>query len=137
MRKPLENLPEPAGFTWPDGLSRTTDGTELDPERNAVITASSGIGKAIATAIASTGAAVCLAGRDAKRLEVVARKVRATARSVLVCESDLTIDAAIDKLARRLKDEFAQARSRRERLRRRPSNSSMLYTGLTCVCRLC
>ena len=107
MSRPLEQSPEPAGFTWPDWLSRTTDETELGPERNAVITgASSGIGEAIATAIASTGAAVCLAGRNAKRLEAVAGKVRATSRSVLVCKSDLTDDSAVEELARRLKREF-------------------------------
>lgn len=107
MRKPLDNLQEPAGFIRPGWLSRTTDEGGLGPERTAVITgASSGIGKAIAIAIASTGAAVCLVGRNADRLEVVAGKVRTTSRSVLVCESDLTIDSEVEELARRLKHEF-------------------------------
>ena len=79
----------------------------MGAELNAVITgASSGIGRAIATAIASMGAAVCLVGRDAERLEAAAGKVRVIARSVLVYESDLTIDSAVDELARRLKYEF-------------------------------
>jgi len=79
----------------------------MGAELNAVITgASSGIGGAIATAIASRGAAVCLVGRNAERLEAVAGKVRVTARSVLVCEADLTIDSSVDELARRLKHEF-------------------------------
>jgi NADP-dependent 3-hydroxy acid dehydrogenase YdfG len=76
-------------------------------ELNAVITgASSGIGRAIATAIASTGAAVCLVGRNSERLESVARKMRATSRSVLICESDLSVDSAIEELALRLRQEF-------------------------------
>jgi NADP-dependent 3-hydroxy acid dehydrogenase YdfG len=76
-------------------------------EMNAVITgASSGIGRAIATAIALAGAAVCLVGRNPERLESVAEKVRATARSVLVCESDLTVDSAIEELVLRVKREF-------------------------------
>jgi uncharacterized protein len=80
---------------------------EFGPTLNAVITgASSGIERAIAAAIASTGAAVCLVGRNAERLEATAEKALATARTVLVCESDLTIDSAIDELALRLKHEF-------------------------------
>ena len=75
----------------------------MDPELNAVITgASSVIGGAIATAIASTGAAVCLVGRNAERLEAVAQKVRPTARSVLSVKSDLTVDSAVQDLACRL-----------------------------------
>ena len=47
----------------------------MGPEPNAVITgASSPIGAAIATAIASTGAAVCLVGRNAERLEAIAER---------------------------------------------------------------
>jgi NADP-dependent 3-hydroxy acid dehydrogenase YdfG len=76
-------------------------------ELKAVITgASSGIGRAIATAIASTGGSVCLVGRDFGRLESVAKVVRATARSVLIHRADLTIDAAIEDLAQRLRQEF-------------------------------
>ena len=79
----------------------------MDPELNAVITgASSVIGRAIATAIASTGAAVCLVGRNAERLEAVAQKVRPTARSVLSVKSDLTVDSAVQDLACRLEAEF-------------------------------
>jgi hypothetical protein len=77
----------------------------MDPELNAVITgASSAIGGT--TAIASTGAAVCLVARNAERLETVARNVRGTARSVQVISSDLTIDCAVQDLARLLESEF-------------------------------
>ena len=73
---------------------------------NAVITgASSVIGAAIAAAIASTSAAVCLVGRNPERLEAVARRCT-SARSVLVIKSDLTQDSAIEDLARRLGQEF-------------------------------
>lgn len=83
------------------GISR------MGPELNAVITgASSAIGAAIATAIASVGAKVCLVGRDAARLEAVATEVRAVARAVLVCEGDLTLESAVKKLVRRLTREF-------------------------------
>jgi NADP-dependent 3-hydroxy acid dehydrogenase YdfG len=79
----------------------------LGPETKAVITgASSGIGKAITIAIAATGAAVCLVGRNAERLEAVAGSVRTITSSVLVCETDLTSDSAVEGLACRLKQEF-------------------------------
>jgi hypothetical protein len=39
-------------------------------------------------------------------LEAVAGELGANARSVLVCESDLTINSAIEKLARRVRLEF-------------------------------
>ena len=79
----------------------------MRPELNAVITgASSVIGGAIATAIASTSAAVCLVGRNAERLEAIAGKVRETARSVLTIKSDLTQESAVEDLTRRLAQEF-------------------------------
>jgi NADP-dependent 3-hydroxy acid dehydrogenase YdfG len=74
----------------------------------AVITgASSGIGRAIAIAFASTGGSVCLVGRDPRRLEGVAEIARATARAVLIHGADLNVDAAVEGLAERLKREFA------------------------------
>jgi NADP-dependent 3-hydroxy acid dehydrogenase YdfG len=80
----------------------------IGPELNAVITgASSPIGAAIATAIASTGAAVCLVGRNAERLQAIAERVRKTARSALVIKSDLTEESAVENLTRRLKKEFS------------------------------
>ena len=103
MRKLRETFNGPASLAEPENPMIPRMGAEL----NAVITgASSGIGRAIAAAIASRGAAVCLVGRNAERLEAVAGKARLTARLVLVCEADLTIDSAVDELARRLKHEF-------------------------------
>jgi len=76
-------------------------------ESNAVITgASSGIGKAIATAIAGCGSSVCLVGRNPARLAAVAQQARATARSVLRYVADLSVDTNIHELRRRIVEEF-------------------------------
>ena len=79
----------------------------MTDELRAVITgASSGIGRAIAVAIASKGGSVCLVGRDQGRLEAVAKISRETARSVLVHAADLSADGAAEALAQRVKQEF-------------------------------
>jgi gluconate 5-dehydrogenase len=79
----------------------------MGPELNAVISgASSAIAGAIATAIASTGSAVWLVGRDAARLETIAHSVIATARAVRVYQADLTIDSAVEELASQVRNEF-------------------------------
>jgi NADP-dependent 3-hydroxy acid dehydrogenase YdfG len=79
----------------------------IGPEQSAVITgASSDIGGAIATAVASTGASVCLIGRNAARLRALANNLSTTARAVMVYEADLTVDSVVKKLVRRLKDKF-------------------------------
>src|SRR5262245_5677983 len=74
----------------------------------AVITgASSGIGRAIATAFAATGGSVCLVGRDLGRLQTVAKVASSTAREVLIHGADLNVDGAIEDLAQRLEREFS------------------------------
>jgi NADP-dependent 3-hydroxy acid dehydrogenase YdfG len=78
-------------------------GSEL---RSVITGASSGIGRAIAIAIASKGGSVCLVGRDQGRLEAVAKISRETARSVLVHRADLNVDGVIEALAKRIKQEF-------------------------------
>jgi NADP-dependent 3-hydroxy acid dehydrogenase YdfG len=79
----------------------------MNRELNAVITgASSGIGKAIALAIASAGGSVCLVGRDQQRLEDVAEAARAAARRALVFRTDLSADHAIEDLVRYVKQDF-------------------------------
>jgi NADP-dependent 3-hydroxy acid dehydrogenase YdfG len=81
--------------------------TRMSGELRSVITgASSGIGRAIAIAIASKGGSVCLVGRDQERLEAVAQISRETARSVLVHTADLAVDGAIVALTQRLREEF-------------------------------
>jgi NADP-dependent 3-hydroxy acid dehydrogenase YdfG len=79
----------------------------MGPEQTAVIAgASSEIGGAIALAIASTGAAVCLIGRNRTRLEAVAIKARSNAREVLVCPVDLELDSAVENLAEGFRRKF-------------------------------
>ncbi len=76
---------------------------------NAVITgASSGIGRAIAIAIASTGGSVCLVGRDADRLNAVATATGAIAYETAVFHADLTMDQAVLDLVRYVKRDFQQ-----------------------------
>ncbi len=77
-------------------------------ELKAVITgASSGIGRAIATAVASVGGSVCLVGRNAQRLEDVAHIARLLTQAVLIHQSDLSVDTTVETLARRIRQEFA------------------------------
>jgi len=79
----------------------------MNSDMKAVITgASSGIGRAIAIAIAATGSSVCLVGRDSVRLEAVAKVARKTSRTVIVHETDLSVDTAIESLAHRITHEF-------------------------------
>jgi NADP-dependent 3-hydroxy acid dehydrogenase YdfG len=79
----------------------------MNNQLNAVITgASSGIGRAIAIAIAANGGSVFLVGRDHERLQDIATVARARARSVIEYEADLTVDSTIEDLARRVKREF-------------------------------
>jgi NADP-dependent 3-hydroxy acid dehydrogenase YdfG len=62
----------------------------------AVVTgASSGVGKAIALAVAAEGASLALVGRDLSALEAVARQVPAGAGEVRCYVADLTQDAAL------------------------------------------
>lgn len=74
---------------------------------SAVVTgASSGIGKAIALAIASAGGSLCLVGRDRDRLMAVAESCLLTARSVLAFQADLNNDYALEELTRYVEREF-------------------------------
>jgi len=74
---------------------------------NAVVTgASSGIGKAIAIAIASVGGSLCLVGRDKQRLESAANSARMTARSAVVFPADLGTDHGIEGLVQYIKHDF-------------------------------
>jgi NADP-dependent 3-hydroxy acid dehydrogenase YdfG len=76
--------------------------------RVAIVTgASSGIGRAIALALADQHATVCLVGRDAERLARTARSAEAHAPRVLVEQADLSRDGEVADLARRLQAEVA------------------------------
>jgi short-subunit dehydrogenase len=70
----------------------------------AVVTgASSGIGRAIALALAARGAALCLVGRRKERLTVIADEALRCGASAATYEADLTSDEDIDGLVRALR----------------------------------
>jgi NADP-dependent 3-hydroxy acid dehydrogenase YdfG len=73
----------------------------------AVVTgASSGIGKAIALALATQGAALCLVGRKLAPLEAIAERARTMAPQVRCYQADLTLDEDIRELTARLQQDF-------------------------------
>jgi short-subunit dehydrogenase len=73
----------------------------------AVVTgASSGIGRAMAVALADHGMALCLSGRDAGRLEEGKREIAARGARALVHRADLSSDEGIRSLAARVGAEF-------------------------------
>lgn len=75
----------------------------------AVITgASSGIGQAIALALAGQGATLCLVGRSLEKLETVAGRARASASQVRCYPVDLMIDHDIQRLAGCLMRDFGK-----------------------------
>lgn len=76
-------------------------------DKTAVITgASSGIGKAIALALAAKGVKTCLLGRNLEALEEVSVVARKTTRQVLCCQVDLTVDQDIREIKDRISGEF-------------------------------
>jgi NAD(P)-dependent dehydrogenase (short-subunit alcohol dehydrogenase family) len=73
----------------------------------AVVTgASSGVGRALTLALAGEGAAVCLVGRSAQRLEDVAREARVEATRVETYPADLGDVDSVRRLAGRLGEDF-------------------------------
>lgn len=75
----------------------------------AVVTgAGSGIGKAVAKALAAEGATLCLVGRTRETLEETANAIRIAASRVLVSPTDLTLDNQVEQLRSRLETEFGQ-----------------------------
>jgi len=75
--------------------------------RIAVVTgASSGIGRAIALALAEHGATLCLVGRDLEKLEMVASIARTNAPQVRCVQADLTLDKDIRELVVQLERDF-------------------------------
>jgi NADP-dependent 3-hydroxy acid dehydrogenase YdfG len=73
----------------------------------AVVTgSSSGIGKAIASALASRAATVCLVGRNLDRLKKVAEDYRSNPSSVRCYAADLTRDRDIEELRVQVQKDF-------------------------------
>jgi short-subunit dehydrogenase len=69
----------------------------------AVVTgASSGIGWAVAQALAARGMELCLSGRDARRLEACAREIASLGKTALVYCADLSTDEGIRELTERV-----------------------------------
>lgn len=77
-------------------------------ESAALVTgATSGIGQAIALALAMDGAALCLPGRDRVRLEKAASAMRsAGARDILAVPADLTDENDLERLSGLVSDRF-------------------------------
>jgi short-subunit dehydrogenase len=77
------------------------------PGRAAVVTgASSGIGEAIALALAGEGARLLLSGRNADRLERVAEQARNLSPDVKILAADLAEDGAVQELAARAQEQL-------------------------------
>jgi NADP-dependent 3-hydroxy acid dehydrogenase YdfG len=66
--------------------------------------ASSGIGRAIAIAIAATGGVLCLVGRDRERLKKTALVARPMAREVTTFSADLSVDQNITELVKHVEE---------------------------------
>jgi NADP-dependent 3-hydroxy acid dehydrogenase YdfG len=70
--------------------------------------ASGGIGRAIALALAEKGADLCLVGRSAERLDMVAEQARKSGRSAVPCVTDLSRDEEISALVARVRGEVSR-----------------------------
>jgi len=75
----------------------------------AVITgAGRGIGASIATRLANLGATVVLAGRSRTALDTTARSIREQSREVDIVECDITLQSAVEALARHVESAFGR-----------------------------
>ena len=78
-------------------------------DRVAVVTgASSGIGKAIAQALAAEGATLCLIGRDLDRLIATTASLPASKANIFNYQTDLLVDADIHRLVETIASEHGR-----------------------------
>jgi NAD(P)-dependent dehydrogenase (short-subunit alcohol dehydrogenase family) len=81
----------------------------MSAEKVAVVTgAGSGIGKAVAIALAKAGYAVVLAGRRADRLDAIAAELEKSACRALAVPTDVTVPESIEALFKRTVDTFGR-----------------------------
>jgi len=77
--------------------------------KTSVITGSgSGVGQAIAVALAKQGWRVALVGRRAEALQETAKLMGATATQVLICPCDIGDAAAVERMAKKVFAEFKE-----------------------------
>jgi len=75
----------------------------------AVITgAGSGIGKAVAAALAAEGSSLCLVGRNKEKLDAVASGLQGAHSIIRSYSADLSLDADVHRLIREVKKDFGQ-----------------------------
>src|SRR5271166_6225271 len=78
-------------------------------DRVAIVTgASSGIGEAIARALAAAGAKTVLAARSADKLAALARELRAAGGTALECQTDVTQEDQVIRLFQATMREFGR-----------------------------
>lgn len=81
--------------------------TKVLGEKIAVVTgASSGIGRAVALALAEHGATLCMVGRNLEALEAVASRTQCHDPYVRCYQADLMVDKDIRELAMRIERDF-------------------------------
>jgi NADP-dependent 3-hydroxy acid dehydrogenase YdfG len=81
--------------------------TNLSGQIAVVTGAGSGIGRAIAKALATQGASVCLVGRTRGKLEETANSISESSPHASVFPTDLTVDEQMDRLREGLTKQFA------------------------------
>jgi NADP-dependent 3-hydroxy acid dehydrogenase YdfG len=85
--------------------STSCDHDEFSGQVAVVSGSSSGIGKAVALALASRGATVCLLGRDSERLQKVREEMGANGKLTRCYPIDLTRDSDVEELQQQVRND--------------------------------